>query len=529
MDALLGKITQIDRKDTGGSAATLEVRFKPAGVLPQRAPAPEWLKDQVLKLERAVPDPREVGDPGDSVVLTPEESLRWLAPLTVTPNVVYGKLPATLQLHLRWWKEEKLPEWTVRSNGRSLSGEFTKESEGGTATVDTTSFFPFEPRLPVTFEVTCDKMQAACTVLPTAEPCSGKLVLPEGEQHRLENDWYALSLVARCQGGGVESLWEKGRGIDHFRDPVNRIHHACEHGGHIDRYSTEGWDWSDKLRETRMSCVGERREEEALRLDLEGVVDDGQGLRTSLGVTLYDRLPLLLLERRFQFHKKEPEKKDGKDEKPREPIDDMKPLQLGFQGAWIAERSGAGGSRILCMDGDRFVVTRPGLVGETVWQSYWRMSDGWIVVEHPRRREYTLYLFDPRRRPYLGAWLSEQTLSLAPFWPHQPIRPDQSAGLTLGLTAGEICGAGVEGAWVACRAPRSGGGMRSGLIARLRDSVAAPTADFSLGGEVVRAPLERTLIPGLGRVHFAAAEFPQGQIDQPFDVTLDPVVRRQSP
>ncbi len=87
----------------------------------------------------------------------------------------------------------------------------------------------------------------------------------------------------------------------------------------------------------------------------------------------------------------------------------------------------------------------------------------------------------------------------------------------------------MEGAWVACRAPRPGGVLGGGVIARLRDSVAAPTAVFSLGGETVQSPLERVLIPGLGRVHYAAVEFPQGQMDQPFDVTLDPVVRRQSP
>ena len=40
-----------------------------------------------------------------------------------------------------------------------------------------------------------------------------------------------LSIVADRQGGGIESLREKGRGVDHFRGPENRIHAACEFGG----------------------------------------------------------------------------------------------------------------------------------------------------------------------------------------------------------------------------------------------------------------------------------------------------------
>src|SRR5947209_5556152 len=114
MQALLGKITDIRKPDNSDGAPTavglLEVRFKAACVLPQRTRVPEWLKDPVLTVRRDALDAREIGEPGDSLILTPAESARWLSPLTVAPEVAYGKMPETLRLHLRWWKDEKLPE-----------------------------------------------------------------------------------------------------------------------------------------------------------------------------------------------------------------------------------------------------------------------------------------------------------------------------------------------------------------------------------------------------------------------------------
>ena len=70
MQALLGKITGINRQSTaeepavtgdghsapliGLSPSSLEVKFKGACVLPQRTNVPEWLKDQVLTIQREV-------------------------------------------------------------------------------------------------------------------------------------------------------------------------------------------------------------------------------------------------------------------------------------------------------------------------------------------------------------------------------------------------------------------------------------------------------------------------------------------
>ena len=312
--------------------------------------------------------------------------------------------------------------------------------------------------MPVAFEVTVNKMKAACTVLPENEPFSHKFLLPVGEQYRMENVWYGVDVTGRAHGGGVLSLRERGRNVDHFRGPENLIHPECEHSGHADRLRM-GWDWS-KLKETSMTCAGIRRDGLTTRLTLDGVVDEGQGLRTSVTFMLYDALPLLVWERTFQCHKgKEPDKKDDKDEKPKELIDDMKTVQLGFRAAWQPERKGHSGSRILCADGDRLAVTRPVQMDQQVRNRHWRMLDGWTLVEHPERGDDPLYLFDRHRPPHLFTWLGEHALTLEPQWPHMPVRPNEVVGFTLALTAGEIAGASTEGAWVASRAALPGGGV----------------------------------------------------------------------
>jgi hypothetical protein len=525
MHALLGKITEVTPTPAtaglGNNSTRWTIRFKAACVMPERTRVPEWLKDPVLTIEREVADPRELGHPGATLLLTPAESARWLHPLAVAPTVTYGELPRTLQLHLRWWKEEKLPEFRVQANGRWHAGQFVRDGDGGIATVETASFFEFEPRLPVAFEVTCDKINVACTVLPENEPYYRKLLLPEGERHRLENGWYCVDINAQRHGAGIEALVEKGRGVDHFRLPENRIQPAFHNGGHTDRFCTS-WDWSEKMQEVAMTCAGARREGAATRLSLEGIVDEGQNMRTSVLYTLYDGLPLILLERSFQFHKGKSKEGDGKekDEKPKEPIDDMKPLQLGFRAAWKAERDGHSGSRLLCVDGEHLAVVRGAQAGEYVDYEGWRMSDGWALAEHPRRREYTLYLFDRQAPPHLATWLGAEAMTLEPFWPYAPVRPEESLGYSVALTAGEIAGAGVEGAWVACRAPIAGGGVRCAVIARLRDATEVTTADLTLGGQTRETALQRILVPGIGSISYAIVEFAHGRLDHPFDGTV---------
>jgi hypothetical protein len=543
MQALLGKITGVSRPSSegepassgaghlplidGGASRALEVKFKAACVLPQRGQVPEWLKDQVLTIQRTVADPREIGEAGDSLVLTPTESDRWLSPLSVTPSVVSGALPPTLQIRLLWWKDEKLPEYTVRANGHSVSGQFTKEGEVGVATVETGSFFSFSPALPVAFEVTCDKLTAECAVLPAGVPFARKLKLQGREKYRIESDWYRVGITGQAHAGGIESLEERGREVDHFRGPQNVIGEPCEYAGHSDRVGTGGWRWFEKLAETGTSCSGARREADAVRLELDALLDEGQNLRSRVVYTLFERLPLLLMERSFQLHKgKGGDKDKEKDEKPKEPIDDMKAVRYGFRAAWKAEGRAGSGSRVLCLDGDHLVVVRPGQSGEFIHHGHWTMSGGWAMAEHPLRREYTLYLFDPKCPPYLAAWLGEHTLTFEPSWPHLPMRPEESIGFSTGLCVGEAGGASAEGAWIACRAPRSEGGMQCAVVARTRDSESAIGAGFVLGAEKQEARLERVLLPGIGFVSYATAVFPHGGLDQPFDVAVGRINRR---
>jgi hypothetical protein len=529
MNALLGKITHINQPEgtaAGNGAGPLEVKFKPACVLPRRNAVPEWLKDQSLTLRRAVPDPRELGEPGDSLVLTPVESAHWLYPLSVTPAVAYGRLPETLQLRLAWWKDEKLPEFTVRANGRTRSGQFTKEGDVGVATVETAPFFGIDPALPVAFEITCDKMKVACTVLPENEPCARKLLSPEGEQYRLENAWYGIDITGRSRAGALTSFQEKGRGVDHFRAPENLIHHEGEHAGHLDRLRM-GWDWG-KTDGTAMTCSGARRDAVSMHLSLEGVVDEGEGLRTRVDYSLYDALPLLLWERTFQFSKgKGGEKKDDKDEKPKELIDDLKSVKLGFRAAYQPDRNGATRSRLLCADGKRLAAIRPALTGEHIYFGHWRIVDGWAMAEHPGRQEYSLYLFDRQSPPNLATALGAHTITLEPEWPQLPVRPDEVTGFSVALTAGEIAGASVEGAWVACRSALPDGGVRAALVGRLRDEVAPANATFTLGDESSTVTLQGLLLPGIGMARFATVDFPEGRLDQPFAADLDRVARRR--
>jgi hypothetical protein len=529
MQAILGKITHITPKPGNDGkarmATPLEIKFKPACVLPRRTKIPEWLKDQTLTLERAVVDVREIGRPGDSLVLTPAESTRWLSPLVVTPAVASGALPRMLQLELRWCKEEKPPEFTVRANGRTWTATFVKEGERLTGSMATAEFFDSPPALPVAFEVTCDKLRTTCTVMPGGVPGTCRLLLPEGEHHRLENAWYAVDILAQNHAGGIAALREQARGVDHFRRPNNLIAYPLEYAGHSDRFRSS-WDWSEQMRDARMTCAGGRREGAATRLDLEGVLDEGQSLRSSVNYQLYDELPLLLMQREFRYGKaKEPDGKE-KDEKPKEPIDEMKVMGFGFRAAWMAERDGRTGSRVLCTDGERLIATRSVEIGDFLRHGYWRMADGWAIAEHPGRREVMMYFFDTCRPPHLSTWLGLHTFTLEPRWPMLPVRPEESAGYALALTAGELCGAADDGGWVACRNVLPSGDMRCAVIARLRRPGPDTEVSFMLGGESRRLPLQNLLLPGVGAIQWAAAEFPGERANDALQVTVAGIAGR---
>jgi hypothetical protein len=530
MQALLGRITHIEPTESRGRETTLRVRFKPACVLPRRTAAPEWLKEQTLTLERSVLDPRELGRPGDSLVLSPAESAPWLAPLVATPAVASGALPATLKIELRWWKDlSKLPEFTVRANGREQTGQFTREGSGGVAYVETASFFDGKPGLPVAFEITCEKLTTRVAVLPSSEPGAARVTTPDGEAHRLENLWYSVEVSARSHGGAIASLREQGRGVDHFRAPEDQIHEEeYFHAGFYERVMFDtGWGWSEKLTEAAMTCQSTRRESDALRLHLEGAVDEGMNLRGSASYTLLDRLPILLLEREYCFQKAKDKEEDKEKSSghPKEPIDGMHSVAWGIRSATPVERQGDRGSRVFALDGDRLEVLRSPQVGDFTGCWDWRIRSGWIVCQHPGRREALLYLFDPTSRPELCIWWGPYGMAVEPGWPHVPARPQEGVGYRLGLVAGELCGADASGAWVACRAPLPGGGSRLSIVARLRSSD-GESATISLGSDRRQIPLERMLLPGLGEITSASADFPSARIDDPLDVTVAGIAGR---
>jgi hypothetical protein len=118
VNAILGCIESVDCRALEDGAYRADIRLKPRCVMPERKQIPEWLKGQVITVTRVVPDPREVGAPGDSIVLTPSESSKYLLPLVVTPPLLRGSLRGQIHVALRWWKDKKPPELEVRSNGR---------------------------------------------------------------------------------------------------------------------------------------------------------------------------------------------------------------------------------------------------------------------------------------------------------------------------------------------------------------------------------------------------------------------------
>lgn len=522
MYALLGKIVSLTGKE--GQPGLYEVRFRPTCVLPRRASIPEWLKDQTLAVERSVPDVREIGHPGDSIVLTPGESSRWLSPLTVNPRIVYGSLPEAIDIRLRWWKDDKAPDYSVRANGCRIEGKFEKDGEEWSAKVETSRFFACAPFLPVDFEVTCDKMKQQVSVLPSDAPYARKLTLPAGEAHRMENGWYVVDVLPRTYGGAVYGLVEKSRGIDHFRRPEGLIQNPAENAGHVDRVSL-GWRPWGGMEELSMTSVGSQREGGAIRLSLDGSADEGIGMRTSVVYTIYDEMPLLTLERKYAFQS--PKKLDTPkpDEKPKEAIDDLRSAMLGFRSAWAIERDSATGSRLLCYDGERLAPLRAARIQESNGSWSWKMERGWAIVEHPRRRECTIYLFDPKSLPYMNTWVNANTITFEPNGYMRVVGQEGSIGYTLGISAGELCGASAEGGWVASRMAIPGG-VRCAVIGRVIDGVPS-TAEFTLGGTTISVPLRPVLTSGVGSMFSAMTDFPGGRLDQEYDVIAAGIAGRR--
>ncbi len=152
----------------------------------------------------------------------------------------------------------------------------------------------------------------------------------------------------------------------------------------------------------------------------------------------------------------------------------MQAVGLGFRAAWGAERDGRSGSRLLCADGERLAAIRGTQVGDWVEHEHWRMTGGWAVAEHPGRREYMMYLFDPKRR---RTWRHGSAGTTSP-WNRSgtmPVGPEESVGYVLALRRARSAGP-ARGRVGACRtaAPGGGGALRPGRPAAGRCFGARP-------------------------------------------------------
>lgn len=499
MNALLGKVVKVT--EAGGE---LEVEFEPACLLPEHAAVPEWLAGKKITIRRRAQDPREVGGIGDSIVLTAQESARYLAPLTVEPAVCFGALPKTLSLTYAL-PSDKAPEFDAQAAGGRLHGTFEKDGDFWKAQIETSSLVGQAVRPPMAVTVTGDKCTATCALFPAEGPVYGKITTADGPAYRLENCWYAANFSLTAGAGAVASFVEKGRGVDHFELPNNLTCLRQEGAGHLDRvHLGSAWEWFEKLRDTEVGSVGVSSAGGALRLDMQSALDDGLQVRTSVAHTLYDDMPLLTMQR--DYCKAKPAPSDKKNETPKEKIDEITPIGLGFRASWIVERDRCSGSRFLCTDGSRLVAIRQAEPNSFVACRSWAITGGWCLVEHPIRRAHMLYLFNTDDPPTLASWAGPHTITLEPYWPLMPLAPEQSVGHTLGLAAGEICGASTDGAWIACRAVVKGI-VRIGIVARVAGAVSNHEASITLAGETRAASLAPLLIAGIGTLHTAMLDF----------------------
>jgi len=530
MNGILGKITEVKKKSSGkrDGFISIDVSFKPVCVMPNRNRIPEWLKDQTLKVTRKVADLREIGGIGDSIVCSPAESEPWLFPLSVEPLVVYDNVPKKIELTLRWWKNKKPGEYTVMANGRRQTGKFVKKdkkSDGFSASIDTKGFFDKEPTLPVDLNVSFDKLTLTCTVLPSDCPCHHKLKILTGERHRIEGNWYSVDICASEKGGGITMLREKGRDLDHFKSDDSTIRSTFDHACHYDGASI---GWGDQLGGVAMTGVSTRRDGQTSRLSLDGVLDEGQNIRTSVAFTVFDEFPIVTVQRdilRGKAGKKDDKKEE---EKPKEPIDDMVRMALSFRAHYQVEKDERPSCRTIAIDEDRLASIRGAtdFDGLPFWRG-WKAKHGWAIMENTFRKQYLLALADPSNPPRLSSMMWTKVMAFEYLWPPLPISPESGTGFAVSMTAGELCGASHEGAWVACRRVIEGG-IECAVVGRFEGAVENKTAVFKVGRRNEEIPLRQIFLPGIGELYVASAQFQKATMNGKFDVVAGAVPARRA-
>ncbi len=524
MNSILGKITKIKelKKSTGSIGHTLEVSFKPACIMPSRKKIPEWIKDQELKVTRKVIDPREIGNAGDSIVLTPDEASSYLFPLEVKPIVTYGKLPKKIDIMLKWWKDKKPGEFAVKTNGRRKICKFNKKGKIFSASVDTDYFFDNNPTLPVDIEISFDKINVCSTVLPANGSYSKKLTAISGERRCIENEWYKIEICPYKSSGGISMLKEKARGIDYFKANENLIYEIFDQSGYTDIFNI---GWNEKFGNVEMTCAGARHEGQAINLTMEGIVDKGMNINTSVSYSVFDKFPFILIKRDVYF--KKPEQKDDKkgDKPPEEPVDQLMRVSLGCRAGFMVDKDRYLYSRILSVEKNRFAVIRNSFP-ERYLPNGWRLKEGWVIVEHPHQNQYMMYLFDKENAPNLNLFINNRIMCLLPTWSPQPVMPPDSIGFTVAFTTGEICGANIDGAWTAFRKPGSDG-VECAIIGRFRKKNKKINAEIQIENKSIKILLQPMHISGIGEIYTAHAHLGKTNMKSKLDITVNGIPTRR--
>lgn len=518
MQGLIGKITSLKEINVSDNNVTFTVKFSPVSTLPNRKPVPDWLKGQTLEVERTVQDRREIGGVGDSIVLNALESAKWLHPLVVSTELAVGVVPNNLELNLRWWKEDKAPSYRVKANNVILNGEFEPSGNGQfNATVSTDGFSKI---LPLTISVECESINVTSNILPDGKLGGWPVESSYKKTYEIDSVWYRASVITNSHMGGIVSLKEKARDINHFQAPEGITQPVLENGGHYDRYRTSAWDWNGKSYDAGLTSKSVRCLQDTVRFSSETVVDEGENLYSSCSCIFYNDFPLMAYERNFQ--RRSPKDKKSDNGIPEEAIDSIVSIGMGCRSATLIERNGGiNSSRAVFTHDGKLLKVRSSMPYEYMQlggsKGILTIEDGWTLIEHPNRKSYLLYLFDRSLPPIFGLWNGLHEMSFEPMWLNTLLKQDSSCGLSFGLAAGETAGVSERGAWVACRRPTASGAIETGIVARLRDNKDNKVTVTS-GSCVKEAELASVIVPGIGWISYTTVLLDNG--DKPFTVNL---------
>ncbi|HEY3331895.1 MAG TPA: hypothetical protein VGK19_17825 [Capsulimonadaceae bacterium] len=523
MNAIIGRIERATllAPVPESTLTSCVISLAPVAVLPDLRPLPDWLKDQKVTVTRTVADMREIGGAGDSIVLTVAESARYLTPLTAMPEIVSD--PNTeIRLTLSWNSSEKPPEYTAKSSGREVTGQFEASGDILTAAFPARSLLRDAVTRDGAIVVNVDKIKLAIPVVLSADSGSTKLTIQGDERHRLWNGWYALDITSRL-GGAAASLIEKGRGIDHLAFANDKIPANAYDGFHVDRL-IGAWDPDDRLKGAEGKSAGSRRTSVGQRLVVESLVDEGTSLRSQVNYTLHDALPLVSYDREFHIGPAKPPD-DKKPAKPKSPVEELIALGMGFRTA--TRRDGTSpDSRVFAIHKGVLRGIRP--IGEIrgYASELFELEHGWILTEHRARREWMLHLCDPASPPRLGLNMSHYSLIVEPYWYSQPVKAGDSTGFSLAIAVGEAAGATAHGAWIAARRALPTGGVAVGIVARLRPDSDGRAAMVSLGGVDRECELSERVY-NCGPVHGVVVEFPDASLDDELCINVDGIEERK--